>query len=354
MEAEIIKYELKFILPAGTSRGVLNTKPAWLLVLKEDSKQGIGEITRLPGLSFDDSPLFENALNSIVNLINSGHPMLETLKQAVPYPSIHFALETALLDLNTTNNCFVENNFTLGKSGIPINGLIWMGDAPFMKKQIKAKLNAGFHCLKLKIGALNIDTELDIIKEIRKDFSVSDLEIRVDANGSFSPSNAPDILEKLAKLKIHSIEQPIAVKQHEEMWNLCSKTPIPIALDEELIGVFDADNKRSLLNAIKPQYIILKPGLLGGFSASESWIYEAKKLNIDYWITSSLESNIGLSAIAQWTSTLPIKIHQGLGTGSLYSNNIPSPLKIRGESLWFNRNIAFDYSILNFEKAKNK
>lgn len=346
MKVDLKKYELKFKFAAGTSRGILRTKPAWFLLFHSKNKTGIGEISRLPGLSFDDSSDFECKLNHIIADLNAGIDGEDLSNKTNTLPSIHFAIETALMDLKAHNHIYHNNDFTKGKTGIPINGLIWMGKKDEMLQQIDEKLNSGFMCLKMKIGAIDINTELEILKSIRKRYSVNELELRVDANGAFKRNDIMPVLDVLAKLNIHSIEQPIETNQREDMQNICLNSPIPVALDEELIGIFSYEKQIELLSFIKPQYIIVKPGLLGGFSMSQQWIDAARSLNIGFWITSSLESNVGLNAIAQWTSTLNTSMYQGLGTGSLYTNNIPSPLFINKDKLWFNPDNFFEIDFL--------
>jgi L-alanine-DL-glutamate epimerase-like enolase superfamily enzyme len=235
----------------------------------------------------------------------------------------------AFLDLlSDSSNVLFPSKFTSGKASIPINGLIWMGDEQFMKSQIRSKIDAGFDCLKIKIGAIDFDTELSLIKAIRKEYDVETIELRVDANGAFSPLEAMEKLKRLSDFNLHSIEQPIRQGQYDAMAELCAHAPLPIALDEELIGIHDVTKRGLLLQTINPQYIILKPTLVGGFSGSQSWIDLAEKQSVDWWITSALESNIGLNAIAQWTYQLNVNRPQGLGTGALYTNNIEAPLKI--------------------------
>jgi L-alanine-DL-glutamate epimerase-like enolase superfamily enzyme len=252
----------------------------------------------------------------------------------------------ALLDLKAKGSKLLfPSIFTNGKTGIPINGLVWMGDKAFMQKQIREKIESNYHCIKLKIGALNFETELAIIKEIRREFSANEIEIRLDANGGFQPENALEKLKKLAVYDIHSIEQPIKQGLFEKMAQLCEQSPIPIVLDEELIGIESAD-KEFVIAKIKPAYIILKPSLLGGFKQSEEWIRLAEKHHVKWWVTSALESNIGLNAIAQWTYTLQSALPQGLGTGQLYHNNIPSPLEISEAKLYYNPEMKWDFRIL--------
>jgi o-succinylbenzoate synthase len=251
------------------------------------------------------------------------------------FPAVRFGIETAIRDLETGGNRLVfPSSFTDGTYGIPINGLIWMGDPHNMLEQISRKLDAGFRIIKLKVGALAFRDELEVLETVRSDFSTSDLEIRLDANGAWSPAEALEKMTRLAAFGIHSLEQPIAAGNLEEMARVCAASPIPIALDEELIGVWKYAEMRHLLEVIRPAYIILKPSLLGGLERSKSWIDLAGKLKIGWWITSALESNIGLNAIAQWTASLDPKIPQGLGVGTLYSNNLPSPLEMKQDRLW--------------------
>lgn len=336
MKAEFEKYTLKFKIPGGTSRGVMHEKNTYLLHLHDEEKTGAGECNMFRGLSADDVPSYEDKLQKFCDEINKGIPI--DLEDWRSFPSIQFGFEQALLSLNTENNVLIPSAFTDGKEGIPINGLIWMGSSEFMTEQIKNKLESGFRCLKLKIGQ-NWPEEKAILIKLRKQFSADVLELRVDANGAFSFVEAQNVLEDLASLNIHSIEQPIKSGQREKMKELCQKTPVPIALDEELIGVFRKEDKLKLIEEIRPQYIILKPALVGGFSGSDEWIAAAENSGTGWWITSALESNIGLNALAQWTFTKNNGMHQGLGTGGLFTNNFPSQLEIRGEKLWFNPEI---------------
>jgi len=258
------------------------------------------------------------------------------LDQLVAFPSIQFGLEMAFRSLNQKSPFeLFPSEFTKGKDSIPINGLIWMGDSLFMKQQIKDKLEAGFTCIKLKIGALDFDKELALLKSIRHEFDAQTIEIRVDANGAFKSREALEKLKRLSDFNLHSIEQPIKQGQHQEMAQLCSDTPLPIALDEELLGVFSVTNKQVLLQTIKPQYIILKPTLIGGFKGSQEWIDVAETSSIGWWVTSALESNIGLNAIAQWTYTLKNNLPQGLGTGGLFTNNVQAPLVVNSGRLFY-------------------
>ncbi len=346
LKAEIIKYPLIFKTPGGTSRGVLHEKDSWFIKLyQQDNPEvfGLGECSIIKKLSFDDRPDLYKRLTEFANNINE-------LKQEelIEFPAINFAIETALLDLKQKGNRILfPSAFTESTDSIYINGLIWMGNAEFMRSQIKDKIASGFHCIKLKIGAIDFETELEIIKEIRNEFSEKDIEIRVDANGAFSPFEALSKLNRLSELKLHSIEQPIMSGQYLEMAKLCELSPLPIALDEELIGVFNKENKEELLDQIKPQYIILKPSLIGGFKQSKEWIDIAEDNHINWWVTSALESNIGLNAIAQWTFTLNNEMPQGLGTGQLFTNNIPSPLVIEKGKLHYSDQFNWDLSSIN-------
>ena len=331
--ARYTTFDLQFKFPAGTSRGVLLHKPSSFLILEKDGFTGIGECSTIPDLSIDPVDSYDAKLNELCRLLNEG--VVPGTIDLDKYPSIAFGLETALLDLAAKGSKdLFPSTFTTGTSGIPINGLIWMGDKAFMEKQISEKIAAGYRCIKLKIGANDFDTELDIIAAIRNRFSPDDIEIRLDANGAFSPQDALHKLSQLSVFKIHSIEQPIRQRQLNAMAELCARSPIPIVLDEELIGVNSAD-KEALLQKIMPAYIILKPSLLGGFKQSEEWIQLAKKYNIGWWVTSALEANIGLNAIAQWAATMGSSLPQGLGTGQLYHNNIPSPLVIEKANLYY-------------------
>lgn len=337
-------YTLNFKQASGTSRGILKTKATWFIILKDSDKAGIGECGMFKGLSIDDRTDFEDKLQWTCDNINSGLNVL--LNSLVEFPSIQFGLEMAFKSLVSKDGFkLFPSEFTQHESSIPINGLIWMGSETFMKQQIKEKLDAGFRCLKLKIGAIDFETELGLLKSIRNEFSPNDVELRVDANGAFSISEALEKLKRLSDYNLHSIEQPIKQGQWSQMRTLCKQTPLPIALDEELIGIFSVEKKKELLKTINPQYIILKPTLIGGFQGSEEWIHLAEKHNIGWWITSALESNIGLNAIAQWTYTLGSKLPQGLGTGSLFTNNIVSPLVVKNGTLHYEKNTSWNFNI---------
>ncbi|MFN3530699.1 MAG: o-succinylbenzoate synthase [Bacteroidia bacterium] len=335
LRARCFPYQLHFKQAAGTSRGLLHHKISWMLVLEdENGRQGLGECGPLAGLSYDDRPDFGTRLLRLCEQFNQQE--WGTFDESLLYyPAMRFGFEMALHDyVGGGNRCLFQSDFVTGRAGQSINGLIWMGDAAFMQQQIEDKLAAGFRCLKLKIGALDFATEMGLLQQLRRQFSADTLELRVDANGAFSVAEAPEKLKRLAELELHSIEQPIKAGQMAAMAQLCAQTPLPIALDEELIGWFEAEEMTGLLDEIKPQYLILKPSLLGGFEASEAWIAAAESRGIGWWVTSALESNIGLNAIAQWTATLHNPMPQGLGTGQLYTNNIPSPLHIEAGNLY--------------------
>ena len=341
MKATYKQYILDFKRPSGTSRGVMTQKETWFLILEQDGRKGIGECGLLRGLSADDRPDYESKLQWVCDNVHLGEDRLyESLSE---FPSIQFGIEMAFRSL-ASEDPFVlfPSEFTKGTHSIPINGLVWMGDLNFMKQQIEQKLEQGFTCIKLKIGALDFRKELQLLQEIRRKFSVNQIEIRVDANGAFSTISASHKLSQLAGLEIHSIEQPIAKNQHDSLSDLCKSAPIPVALDEELIGIFKTEEKEELLRKIRPQFIILKPSFSGGFRGTLEWISIAEKYKIGWWITSALESNIGLNAIAQFTYTLNNPMPQGLGTGSLYTNNFDCPLDVRNGALHYDPEVKWE------------
>lgn len=334
---DIIPRLLHFKQPAGTSRGVYTTRKVWYLHLTSPDypgRTGIGECAPLPALSCDDLPDYEDILVKACRRLEDcgGDLDVESLRN---YPSILFGLETAVRHFRIGSWALYDTVFSRGKAGVPINGLIWMGDFDKMLSQIEKKMEAGFRCIKLKIGAINFEEELALLRHIRTRFSSKEIELRVDANGAFSPVDAMEKLKRLSELDLHSIEQPIRAGQWEEMARLTSESPLPIALDEELIGCNTLEGKQKLLSAIRPQYIILKPSLHGGVCGGNEWISEAEKRQIGWWITSALESNIGLNAIAQWCATFDNPLPQGLGTGLLFTDNVEMPLEIRKDCLWF-------------------
>lgn len=332
MTANYQKYNLIFKLPSGTSRGILTEKETFILTIQKENKTGIGECAVFRGLSYDDVPHYEQKLQWLCQNINKDFSFLKN--ELLEFPSLIFGLEQALLNLENSENLYFPSDFTQGKAGISINGLIWMGNEDFIQTQIEEKLAQNFRCIKLKIG-VNWAMEKRILQNLRKQFPQEVLEIRVDANGAFDFYEAQKVLEELTELKIHSIEQPIKAKNWEKMAKLCQNTPTPIALDEELIGIIDFDIKNELLDFVKPQYIILKPALVGGFCGSDEWIALAKERKIGWWITSALESNIGLNSIAQYTFRKNNPIPQGLGTGGLFTNNFVSPLQLINNHLFF-------------------
>lgn len=345
MKGHYKKYILNFKRPSGTSRGVLTEKETWFIILEDETgKKGIGECGILRSLSVDDHPDYEDKLKWVCENIHLGEKAL--WEALIEFPSIQFGVEMAFRSYNSgTPFILFPSEFTSGQDSISINGLVWMGDEGYMKLQIEEKLQQGFDCIKLKIGAIDFQKELDLLQFIRQNFTPEAIEIRVDANGAFAAKEALSKLSQLSEFKLHSIEQPIQKNQHDNMSELCESTPLPIALDEELIGVFPIEEKEALLQKIKPQYIILKPSLVGGFRGSEEWISLADKYNIGWWITSALESNIGLNAIAQWTYMLNNPMPQGLGTGALYTNNFESPLEVINGRLVYNPEIEWDVNL---------
>lgn len=345
LRLSVIPHQLRFKFDARTSRGAMQHHRVYYLQLHDTAnptQTGIGECAPLPGLSLDARPELEHTLQELAHQFST-NDFTPKSAAALPesaflreWPAIRFGLETALLDLaQGGERKLFQNEFSRGQAGIPINGLIWMGDKTFMQGQIKKKLHEGYTCLKLKIGSLDFATELAILQSIREVAGPESLTVRVDANGAFAPEEAFRKLERLARYRLHSIEQPIRQGQTEAMQQLCANSPIPIALDEELIGVQGNAQQRELLDALKPHYIILKPTLVGGLQASAQWIELAEARGIGWWMTSALESNIGLNAISQFTANYPVAMPQGLGTGQLYHNNIASPLEIRDGWLWY-------------------
>ncbi|KJF45534.1 o-succinylbenzoate synthase [Draconibacterium sediminis] len=340
IKARYQKYELHFKQPAGTSRGVLKARSVWFLFLEENGVTGLGECAPLPGLSIETPEQVEEQLE---NICNDPEPFINNIDLLQDLPSLKFALESALLDLkNGGKREPFPSAFTRGEAGIPINGLIWMNEIENMQDQIEDKLAAGFRCIKLKIGAKDFEQELALLQAVRERFSSDQIILRVDANGAFDGDYASEKLRRLVEVQLHSIEQPIRAGQWNKMAELCKTTPLPIALDEELIGINKREEKIQLLDTIQPQYLVLKPSLHGGISGCNEWIKLANEHSIAWWITSYLESNIGLNAIAQWAFTKNTTMHQGLGTGQLFTNNIESPLEIRGEKLWFNTAKSFE------------
>lgn len=332
---DIIPRTLHFKQPAGTSRGVYHTRRVWYLRVTDEQtgRYGIGECAPLPDLSCDAVSGYEEILAGLCRKFEQSGTIDYDLFR--PYPSMLFGLETALLHLKAGNLQFYSTPFSAGKEGIPINGLIWMGNFEEMYRRIEEKMQLGFRCIKLKIGAIEFDKEVELLAHIRKHFSSEEIELRVDANGAFRPEDALEKLKVLSAFDLHSIEQPVQAGQWQVMAQLCRQTPFPIALDEELIGVNSREQKIELLETICPHYIILKPSLHGGIYGASEWIDLAAERGIGSWVTSALESNVGLNAIAQWCATLHPELPQGLGTGLLFTDNIDYPLQIKGDCLWF-------------------
>jgi O-succinylbenzoate synthase len=344
-----VKYDLIFRKPAITSRNTMLSKPSWVFVLEDGNypdRTFHGEVSVIPGLSTDDLNKIEIIMTEICDFVNKDQTLNFDFNFN-EFPSVGFGFEMLIKDHQAEpEKILFPSKFTDGTSGISINGLIWMGDKKTMYDQVRNKLNEGWKCIKLKIGGLDFEEELKLLNFIRSQFGVSDLELRLDANGAFTPEEALEKLKVLSNYDIHSIEQPIWQGQLDEIAGLCEKSPVPVALDEELIGVKNLKEKLSLLETIKPQYIIIKPSLLGGWNKSEEWLNTAKELNIGYWITSALESNIGLNAIAQWTAIIEGENNtHGLGTGMLYTNNFNSPLKVEKSSLIYHKSKKWQIDI---------
>jgi o-succinylbenzoate synthase len=349
LQATVTKKAFEFNFVARTSRGRMKDRVSWFIKLWDDRNPlvfGLGECGPLPGLSIDDTPDYELVLNRVaeqVSALKAGPASLQDAAVLVPagYPSILFGLETALLDLKNGGRRVIFDNSFIASKPIPINGLVWMGDLDLMLQQASLKIEAGFRCIKIKVGGLNFEKECDILHYIRRKYYREEITLRLDANGAFKTEEALYKLYDLSKFRIHSIEQPIKPRQ-PELEELCRKSPIPIALDEEMIGIESAEAKKELLTKIKPRYIIVKPSLHGGIRGSQEWISLAESLNIGWWITSALESNIGLNAICQLTANYPVTLPQGLGTGSLYENNVESPLEVKKGELVYNPKLSWN------------
>lgn len=343
LRARVTSRLLRFKQPATTSRGVYTTHLSYFVHLtalyKGREVEGVGEASVLPDLSCDALPQnrYEELLTETCLWVEQeGRIPYERLTS---FPSVLFAFETAFAQLEAGGSKALFNTpFARGEEGIPINGLVWMGSFDEMCVRVEQKLAQGFRCVKLKIGAIDFSQELHILQSLRARFSPSTLQIRVDANGAFHPHEAMDKLLALAPLSIHSIEQPIRAHQWDEMARLCRQSPLPIALDEELIGVHQSSDKEDLLQIIRPHYVVLKPSLHGGMKGCKEWITIAQQVGAKAWVTSALESNVGLNAIAHFAAVTlgpHLDFPQGLGTGLLYENNVASPLEIRGDQLWF-------------------
>jgi o-succinylbenzoate synthase len=347
LKARHYKKNLLFKKPARTSRNTLYEKECCYIEIWNDNNpqiKGVGECGYLYGLSADNFETYDMALNDCTENI---HRYTDRYPQVFSkYPSLIFAVEQALLDLqNQGKRILFNSGFVNNKKPIEINGLIWMDNAANMIKQAVEKINNGFKCIKMKIGAIDFQEEINVIEYINNKYG-KNIEIRVDANGAYNFEEAIEKLNVLKTYNIHSIEQPLKKGDCDNYKKLCEMKIIPVALDEELIGVNTYEEKKKLIEHIKPQYLVLKPSLLGGFSACEEWINIARENSCGWWITSALESNIGLNAIAQWTYTLNTNIPQGLGTGSLYINNIQSPLEVNNGKLYYNRHKSWQYNII--------
>lgn len=349
MTARFWTYTYHFKRPAGTSRGVMHEKPAFFLEVTVDGFRGQGECGLLPGLSVDDHPDYENQLQSLCDFFNASgdkvwrewasHGLPEDLwRDWLPWPSILFAWEQALRSWTHAaeggdGKRLFDTPFTRGETGVPINGLLWMGDRCYLSEQSEVRIQEGFDCIKMKIGALDLDQERAVLTDLRH--LRPDLQLRVDANGAFSADEALAVMENLHAFTLHSMEQPCPASDRAGLARVAEQGVIPTALDESLIGVTDPLERDALLDEVRPQYIVLKPSLLGGFRSSEDWIQRAESRGIGWWITSALEGSVGLSAIAQWASSLPhLEGYQGLGTGSLYTNNLPARTEVKAGQLW--------------------
>ncbi|MBO4851567.1 MAG: o-succinylbenzoate synthase [Prevotella sp.] len=342
LKLTITERTFHFKQPAGTSRGVYTTRRSWFVTATDTNHPevtGVGECAPLPKLSCDDLPDYAVVLRTMCDKVEQ-EGKLDLGGALRHFPSMLFGLETALIRLRTASDIIFDTPFTRGEMGIPINGLVWMGDYEQMLHRMEEKMERGFRCVKIKIGAIDFEKELDLVSRVRDRFTKEDIQLRLDANGAFTPGEVMDVLQRLAKYNIHSIEQPIRQGQWGEMADVCAKSPIPIALDEELIGVNDRQEKERLLEQIKPQYIILKPSLHGGVAGTTEWVNLARERGIGSWMTSALESNVGLSAIAQLAAQLygcPPTMPQGLGTGQLFTDNIDRPLKVVGDQLFYTK-----------------
>ena len=346
MKAHVQKHRLVFKKPGGTSRGVLHHKDTYFLTLTDGVHWGVGECGVFEGLSPENMAHYPDHLDWVCQNIDRGLASLLAASEA--FPSIQMGMETAFRSIHGEDSFAIfPSLFSSGADKIAINGLIWMGPIETMSQQIEQRLEEGFDCIKLKIGALDFAAELALIKGLRSRFSASEITIRVDANGAYTDDAPLEKLKRLSELDLHSIEQPIAQGHWDQMAELCERTDLPIALDEELIGIIGLDQKRKMLQTIKPQYIILKPSLIGGFSASDQWIELAQSQDIGWWVTSALESNIGLNAIAQYTYTKQALGPQGLGTGSLFANNIDAPLRVEKGYLSYDTHADWSLQHLN-------
>ncbi|HMQ75499.1 MAG TPA: o-succinylbenzoate synthase [Flavobacteriales bacterium] len=348
LRARWIERTLEPRFELGTSKGTISARTVWYLIAWHRDRpevMGIGEAALFHGHSKEFPADVRTKLLELC--METGDWTKRLNDDLVDVPSVRFAVEQCLKDLEAggTKTLF-PSAFTLGRQAIPINGLVWMGDKATMKQRIREQLDGGFTTVKMKIGAIGIDDELELLKAVRAEYGPDDIILRVDANGAFTALQAPDVLKRLADLQVHSIEQPVPPGQYEVMAELCADTPIPIALDEDLIGHNTPDAKVDLLDTVRPQFIVIKPSLVGGWAATQEWIDRAKARGIGWWITSALESSVGLNAIAQYTATLNPSLAQGLGTGQVYANNIPSPLLAERGLLRYRPEVEWDLSSL--------
>jgi O-succinylbenzoate synthase len=357
MRFEITPHTMEFIKSAKTSRGEYNQKISHLVRLSDGIFDGFGEAAPLPDLSIDGTVDFYQKTESLLD-INLEKSDIESLLEhwepgtSNSLPSLRFALHCAWQHLQFLQSqpnkahypnkpkFWIQNDFTMGKVGIPINGLVWMNDIQSMYEEAMLKISVGFNCIKFKVGALDFDEECKLIEKIRKTHSAFQLEIRLDANGGFDSDLALEQIQELHRFEIHSIEQPVK-SGYPELDKICQYSKIDIALDEELIGLHpdksgnNPINGKSLLTWAKPKYIILKPTLLGGIDLADRWINIASGLNIGWWSTSALEGNVGLAAIAQWVSKYHPLLPQGLGTGSLFKENYDSQTRVIENKIWY-------------------
>lgn len=335
--------------PLGTSKGVIVERTVWYLFawdLARPQVRGIGEAALFPGHSKEYPADVRTKLLELCNDTSNWEQRLTD--DLVNVPCVRFAVEQCLRDLAMSGTkVLFPSEFTLGRKGIPINGLVWMGDKATMRERIKMQIDGGNRCVKMKIGAIDIDDELQLLADVRREFNAKELTLRVDANGAFPSGNVMSVLDRLAELDVESIEQPVPPGLYEVMAELCARTPLPIALDEDLIGINTRDAKADLMDHVKPQHIVIKPSMVGGWAAAQEWIDLAQERGIGWWITSALESSIGLNAIAQWTATLGVSIPQGLGTGSVYTDNIPSPLNVNAGELRYSPEVAWNLDRLD-------
>lgn len=344
LRARWIERSLRPRFPLVTSKGTITARTVWYLIAWDSERpevRGIGEAAPFPGHSREFPA---DVKTKLLELCADTSNWIRRLNDdLVDVPSVRFAVEQCLKDLDASGSkVLLPSAFTLGRQGIPINGLVWMGDRETMRRRIREQIEAGFTTIKMKIGGIGIEEELALLAEVRRDHGPDDITLRVDANGALDARNAPTVLRRLADLGVHSIEQPVKPGLYESMAELCERSPVPIALDEDLIGLNTHDARADLLDHVKPRYIVIKPSLVGGWSAAEEWIALAGARGIGWWITSALESTIGLNAIAQWTATLDVAVAQGLGTGRVYTDNVPSPLDVRGGRLWYRPEAEWD------------